>query len=200
MVKRAPRGQNTATKRPAQVRIIAGQWRGRKLPVFDREGLRPTPDRVRETLFNWLSPWLPGSHCLDCFSGSGALALEALSRGAEQARMLERDSGATRQLQENLATLGDRNGEVILTDSLNYLDNESDQPFDLIFIDPPFRQDLVARCCQLLEQNGWLADNALIYVEAERELELDNLPANWELYREKTAGQVGYRLFQRGGT
>ncbi|WP_426415452.1 16S rRNA (guanine(966)-N(2))-methyltransferase RsmD [Aestuariirhabdus sp. LZHN29] len=185
------------SSRPAQVRIIGGVWRGRKLPVTAREGLRPTPDRVRETLFNWLSAWVPGSRCLDCFSGSGALALEALSRGAEYARLLELDGSVARQLKANLATLNDDRGQVIQADSLQQLARDGDERFNLVFLDPPFRCEMLIECCQLLEMNDWLSEDALIYVEAERELTLTDLPKNWSLYREKIAGQVAYRLFQR---
>ncbi|RRJ82682.1 16S rRNA (guanine(966)-N(2))-methyltransferase RsmD [Aestuariirhabdus litorea] len=183
--------------RPSQVRLIAGLWRGRKLPVADREGLRPTPDRVRETLFNWLAPWVPGSRCLDCFSGTGALALEALSRGAAQACLLEFDQGVAQQLRCNLATLNDQRGRVIQGDALLQLAQPAPERFDLVFLDPPFRRQMLARCCELLEANGWLAEEARIYVECEKELSLESLPSNWTLYREKSAGQVSYRLFQR---
>lgn len=185
------------SSKPSLVRIIGGQWRGRKLPVCTQPGLRPTPDRVRETLFNWLSAWVPGSHCLDCFSGSGALALEALSRGAESALMIESSRDAASQLRANLELLNAQNGQVKTGDSMQLLDSRADQQYDLVFLDPPFRQEMLVPCARLLEEHNWLAKDAMIYVEAESEWPLAELPESWQLYREKKAGQVAYRLFQR---
>ncbi|WP_426607713.1 16S rRNA (guanine(966)-N(2))-methyltransferase [Pantoea anthophila] len=179
-----------------QIRIIGGQWRGRKLPVPDSAGLRPTTDRVRETLFNWLAPVLPEARCLDCFAGSGALGLEALSRYAGSATLLELERPVAQQLTKNLQTLRASNGTVIQTNTLNWL-AQPGEPFDVVFIDPPFRQGLLAQTLQLLEQNHWLADQALIYVESEVENGAPPVPPAWALYREKIAGQVAYRLYQR---
>ena len=127
-----------------QIRIIGGQWRGRKLPVPDSAGLRPTTDRVRETLFNWLAPVLPEARCLDCFAGSGALGLEALSRYAGSATLLELERPVAQQLTKNLQTLRASNGTVIQTNTLNWL-AQPGEPFDVVFIDPPFRQGLLAQ-------------------------------------------------------
>lgn len=120
-----------------QIRIIGGQWRGRKLPVRDSEGLRPTTDRVRETLFNWLMPVIRDANCLDCFAGSGALGIEALSRYAASATLIELDKHNARQLSENLAQLKIHNAQVINANTLTYLAN-SGTPFDVVFLDPPF--------------------------------------------------------------
>ena len=179
-----------------QIRIIGGQWRGRKLPVPDSAGLRPTTDRVRETLFNWLAPVLPDARCLDCFAGSGALGLEALSRYAGSATLLELERPVAQQLMKNLQTLNASHGKVIQTNALSFL-AQPGEPFNLVFIDPPFRQGLLEQTLQLLEQNHWLADEAMIYVESEVENGAPPVPANWDLYREKIAGQVAYRLYQR---
>ncbi len=179
-----------------QVRIISGCWRGRKIPVADAEGLRPTTDRVRETLFNWLMQEVDGSRVLDCFAGSGALALEALSRGAVHATLLEQDRKLASELQRLCQQLG-ASADVIQTDTLQLLRTTAATPYQLVFIDPPFRQGLAEPCCQLLEQYHWLADDALIYLETEKELALAALPANWQLRKEKIAGQLAYRLFQR---
>ncbi|RWR02391.1 16S rRNA methyltransferase [[Pantoea] beijingensis] len=179
-----------------QIRIIGGQWRGRKLPVPDSTGLRPTTDRVRETLFNWLAPDIQLARCLDCFAGSGALALEALSRHAASATMLELERPVAQQLEKNLATLGTTNGRVINTNALSWLDKRG-EPYNIVFIDPPFRKGLLEQTVLLLESQGWLADDALIYVESEVETGLPPVPANWQLHREKIAGQVAYRLFVR---
>ncbi|HDG1672482.1 TPA: 16S rRNA (guanine(966)-N(2))-methyltransferase [Kluyvera cryocrescens] len=179
-----------------QIRIIGGQWRGRKLPVPDSPGLRPTTDRVRETLFNWLAPSMVDARCLDCFAGSGALGLEALSRYAASTTLLEMERHVAQQLQKNLATLKAEHGKVVNTNTLTYL-NQSGTPHDVVFVDPPFRKGLLEETLNLLEVNGWLADSALIYVESEVENGLPPVPANWSLHREKIAGQVAYRLYHR---
>lgn len=179
-----------------QIRIIGGQWRGRKLLVPDSPGLRPTTDRVRETLFNWLAPSMVDARCLDCFAGSGALGLEALSRYAASATLLEMERHVAQQLQKNLATLKAEHGKVVNTNTLTYL-NQSGTPHDVVFIDPPFRKGLLEETLNLLETNGWLADSALIYVESEVENGMPPVPANWDLHREKIAGQVAYRLYHR---
>lgn len=179
-----------------QIRIIGGQWRGRKLPVPDSPGLRPTTDRVRETLFNWLAPSMVDAHCLDCFAGSGALGLEALSRYAASATLIEMDRAVSQQLQKNLATLKASNGKVLNANTLNVL-AQPGTPHNVVFVDPPFRKGLLDETLSLLEKNGWLADDALIYVESEVENGLPAMPASWALHREKVAGQVAYRLFIR---
>ncbi|WP_313470950.1 16S rRNA (guanine(966)-N(2))-methyltransferase [Atlantibacter hermannii] len=179
-----------------QIRIIGGQWRGRKLPVTDSPGLRPTTDRVRETLFNWLAPHMVDARCLDCFAGSGALGLESLSRYAAHATLLEMERAVAQQLQKNLATLKAANGQVVNTNTLNYL-NQTGTPHDIVFVDPPFRKGLLDETLNLLEKNGWLADDALIYVESEVENGMPSVPASWHLHREKVAGQVAYRLYLR---
>ena len=179
-----------------QIRIIGGQWRGRKLPVPDSPGLRPTTDRVRETLFNWLAPSMVDARCLDCFAGSGALGLEALSRYAASTTLLEMERHVAQQLQKNLATLKAEHGKVVNTNTLTYL-NQSGTPHDVVFVDPPFRKGLLEETLNLLEVNGGLADGALIYVESEVENGLPPVPANWSLHREKIAGQVAYRLYHR---
>jgi len=176
-----------------QIRIIGGQWRGRKLPVTDSPGLRPTTDRVRETLFNWLAPYMVDARCLDCFAGSGALGLESLSRYAASATLLEMERPVAQQLQKNLATLKAAHGKVVNTNTLNYL-NQTGTPHDIVFIDPPFRKGLLDETLSLLEKNGWLADGALIYVESEVENGMPPVPASWQLHREKVAGRGASRL------
>ena len=179
-----------------QIRIIGGQWRGRKLPVPESPGLRPTTDRVRETLFNWLAPSIVDASCLDCFAGSGALGLEALSRYAANATLLEMERGVAQQLQKNLATLKASNAKVVNTNTLAFL-AQAGAPHDIVFVDPPFRKGLLEETLKLLENNGWLSDEALIYIESEVENGLPPVPMNWHVYREKGAGQVAYRLYQR---
>ena len=177
-----------------QLRIIGGEWRSRKLPFADGEGLRPTPDRVRETLFNWLAPIISGARCLDLFAGSGALGLEALSRGAAEVVMLDKQAQVIKQLQDNVRLLQCDKGKVIRTDALVYLQQTTATPFDIVFLDPPYRKQLLAPCIELLEQQGWLKHEARIYLEIEREADLPELPPNWELLRSKKAGQVAYHL------
>ncbi|MDP0271557.1 16S rRNA (guanine(966)-N(2))-methyltransferase RsmD [Glaesserella parasuis] len=182
--------------RPAgEVRVIAGLWRGRKLPVLNAEGLRPTTDRVKETLFNWLMMDIAGSRCLDCFAGSGSLGIEALSRQAQAVVFLEKFADAANRLKKNLVSLKAENGKVIQTDTLQFLaQKNSEMPFDLVFVDPPFHQGFVPQVLTALEQNGWLAENALIYVETEKNHSPLVLPEHWQVIKEKTAGQVVSRL------
>lgn len=180
------------------IRLISGKWRGKKLPVKDKEGLRPTTDRTKETLFNWLMHDVRDANCLDCFSGSGSLAFEALSRFAKNALLLERDKQVAQQLRENLKTLKVDNANVIETDSINYLQQTAAQQFDIVFVDPPFNKGLVHPCCQALEENGYLTQQALIYIEMELQSAAVELPGNWQLLKEKSTGQVTYRLYLRG--
>lgn len=196
MVKR--RQPSSSQKKPSSgfVRIISGLWRGRKLPVQDAQGLRPTTDRVKETLFNWLAQDIPHARCLDLFAGAGSLGFEAASRQADKVTMIELNPAAFRQLQQNCATLKADNIELINGDALQFLRN-SGQAYDVVFIDPPFRQGLLEETLLLLEQNQWLAEGAMIYLEAEKEWPLGDIPDNWQLHREKVAGQVCYRLFER---
>lgn len=190
----------TAKNKPGtgsgQVRIIAGQWRSRRLPIQDLEGLRPTTDRVRETLFNWLANDIVNARVLDCFGGSGALALEALSRYASFAQIIELQRGAAIQLRENLQTLKCDKAEVLNADTLVVLQKGCAQGFDVVFIDPPFRKGLAEKTIQLLDTQGWLNDGALIYVEIESELTQLAIPSRWHALKEKNAGQVSYRLYQ----
>ena len=178
------------------MRIIAGQWRGRKLNFLDREGLRPTPDRVRETLFNWLQADIAGSHCLDLFAGSGALGFDAASRGAKNVVMLERDAATVVMLKDNINRLQAEHIQAICIDALEYLQADS-QKFDVVFVDPPYQSDLLVRCCSLLEQKHWLTNHAKIYLECDVHDELKGLPENWRCERSKKAGQVGYHLYTR---
>jgi len=176
------------------IRIIAGKYRGRKLPVLMSEGLRPTTDRVKETVFNWLMPYINNSKCLDGFAGAGSLGFEAISRGADHVTLVELNKAAAKQLQLNKALLKTDNLSVVNTDLLNLLNKKDKLLYDIVFIDPPFRQDLVKQTCTLLT-DGWLAEQALIYVESELEMTIC-IPDKWSLLKEKVAGQVVYRLYQ----
>ena len=180
-----------------EVRIIAGLWRGRKLPVLTSQGLRPTGDRVKETLFNWLMPYIVDSECLDCFAGSGSLGFEALSRQAAKVMFLELEKAVAQQLSKNIQTLkcADR-AQVVNQNSLQFLNQPQNQPhFDLVFLDPPLNFDLEEQAITLLDKNHWLRPQALIYVETEKDKGL-NVPESWALLKEKNSGQVSYRLYQ----
>jgi len=180
---------------PGQVRIIAGQWRGRKLKVPQQPGLRPTPDRVRETLFNWLAFDLPSRRCLDLFAGSGALGIEAASRGAATVVLVEKDRTTAQVLSQQLTNLAASQVEVIQADALSFLQQISPKPFDIVFLDPPYGQNLLAPICDLLAQRGWLTASAYIYLEAERQLDISMvLPTGWSIIRQLTAGQVASYL------
>jgi len=186
--------QNKKVK-TGSIRLIAGKHRGRKLPVLMAEGLRPTTDRVKETVFNWLMPYIHSANCLDCFAGAGSLGFEALSRGADQVHLIELNKTAAKQLTSNKQLLKANNLQVSNTNILDFLKTQATQHFDIVFIDPPFRQDLVTQTCKLLE-NGWLTEQALIYVEMEAEGSQPP-PSNWKLLKEKISGQVAYRLYER---
>ncbi|MDQ6573704.1 MAG: 16S rRNA (guanine(966)-N(2))-methyltransferase RsmD [Haemophilus parahaemolyticus] len=189
--------QKQTSKAMGEVRVIAGLWRGRKLSVLNAEGLRPTTDRVKETLFNWLMMDVANARCLDCFAGSGSLGIEALSRQAQAVVFLEKFANAAQQLKKNLASLKTDKGTVINTDTLTYLSQKnSTEPFEIIFIDPPFHHNLVPQVLTLLQQNNWLAENALIYVETEKNHPPLLLAENWQIIKEKSAGIVTSRLIQ----
>jgi 16S rRNA (guanine966-N2)-methyltransferase len=177
-----------------EVRIIAGRWRGRRIQFPDADGLRPTPDRVRETLFNWLQGVIPESRCLDVFAGSGAMGFEAASRGASSVTLIEQDSRTCRQLRLTAETLQARNVSVECADALTWLARARGQPFDVVFLDPPFARNLLAQVCALLHDQQLLAPGAYIYMEAPADQDLGFLPASWVVTRSKRAGQVGYHL------
>ncbi|MFG6668376.1 16S rRNA (guanine(966)-N(2))-methyltransferase RsmD [Halomonas sp. HNIBRBA4712] len=183
-----------ASRAAGKLRIIGGDYRRRQLPVLDHPGLRPTPDRVRETLFNWLGPSLLGKRALDLFAGSGALGIEALSRGALEATFVELTPRVAALIEQNLATLGADNARVVTRDANAFLAG-TPSAFDLVFLDPPFKKGLAAPCCEALER-GWLAPEAFIYLETERELDA-RVPAHWQLYRETSAGETSARLYRR---
>ncbi len=185
-------------KGSGQIRIIAGQWRGRKLKVLNSEGLRPTTDRVKETVFNWLNPYLNQSHCLDLFAGSGGLGFEALSRFAAFTTFVEKDAAAAKQLKTNLhlLELSSEQAKLINQDALQFLNQRPGEAYDVVFIDPPFRKNLLQPSCELLNNNGWLKSDSLVYLEFESEGGAPSLPSNWHCIKQKQAGQVNYRLYQ----
>jgi len=178
-----------------QLRIIAGKWRGRKVQFPDSLGLRPTSDRVRETLFNWLAPVINNARCLDLFSGSGALSLEALSRGAAEVTIIDANARVSEQLRQNLKLLECDNANLLTTDAINWLNEAKTptEPFDIVFLDPPFNQQLIAPSCELLDRQGLVGEGSYIYIETEAKLALQ-LPVSWHIHRKKQAGQVAYYL------
>lgn len=181
------------SQKEGKVRIIAGQWRGRKLKVPDKPGLRPTQDRMRETLFNWLAMYLPGSCCLDLFAGSGALGVEAASRGAQPVWLIEKNHLVAQGLKQQLTSFAPAI-KVISADVKRFL-NSTPTPFDIVFLDPPFGYNLVVPTCTLLEQYGWLKPNSYIFLEEETILGIPPFPASWELIRRQTIGQATGFLF-----
>ena len=183
-----------------RLRNIGGEWRGRKLAFPPLAGLRPTPDRVRETLFNWLRDVIPGARCLDLFAGSGALGFEALSRGAAAAVLVDEQAQVVAQLREHTTTLHATGASVIHADALTFLRQPPARPYDVVFLDPPFQDHVIGKCLALLAVPGWLATDAWIYIEAARDTLLPPLPAGWEAVRAKHAGQVGYHLVHCGGS
>ncbi len=173
-----------------QIRIIAGAYRGRRIRVASRPGLRPTPDRVRETLFNWLGQWLDGESCLDLFAGSGALGFEAASRGAARVVMVESDRAACAALEATRAKIGARAVELVCGDALRYLEQAKER-FDVVFLDPPFRQNALPAVLEGLEPR--LTVGARVYIEAPAAC---TLGGRWRELKSARAGQVSYQLFQ----
>lgn len=178
---------------PGRVRIIAGKWRSRKLDVIDSPGLRPTPDRVRETLFNWIQNEIVGARCLDLFAGTGALGFEALSRDAAEVVMVESDAKIVESLKQHAQTLKSENHSIQLADGLSYL-KQGIKSFDIIFLDPPFQQGYIEKCCNLIIEESLLNTNGLVYIESEKNLEL---PDGWQIKKQKKAGQVQSMLVEQ---
>ncbi len=188
-------------KKPGTVRIIGGRWRGRRLPVPDLPGLRPSGDRGRETLFNWLAPWIRGSRCADLFAGSGVLGFEAASRGASSVVLIENAAIAVSTLQQNRQTLlardSDLDVQLVNQDALAWLKSCVPQSLDIVFVDPPFGSGLEKRALELLAGQQCLAQDALVYLETARQA-VDFLPGpGWETVKEKSLGEVKMRLLKK---
>ena len=182
--------------RQSELRIVGGKWRSRKLSFTPTQSLRPTADRIRETLFNWLAPAIIGARCVDLFAGSGALGLEALSRGAAHCDFVDTSKSVQQQILQHLETLQARShGHCFVDSAQNYLSNEK-TPVDIAFIDPPFALGMAGPVCRSLSSSGLLAREAWVYVETPKTEDLAELPANWSLYRDKVAGDVAYRLYR----
>ena len=185
-----------ANKKPqrGRLRIVAGNWRSRLLEIADVPGLRPTAERIRETVFNWLTPHLAGARCLDLFAGTGALGLEALSRGAADVLFVETSPVAVRTLLKNIASLQATNATVRRADAVNYLQHPGADQFEIVFLDPPFADDLHGDLCKLLDESTILAVDALVYIEEDRAKPEVVLPPDWQTLKTKSAGNVRYSL------
>lgn len=177
----------------SSIRIIGGKWRSRKVSFVTKESLRPTPDRVRETLFNWLAPYISGAVCLDLYSGSGALAFEALSRGAKSVVALESDRDCYQQIMQTATVLKADGLEVLNKNVLDWLQHPKFTA-DIVFVDPPYKQEILLKTLQLLEANNWVGKDSLIYFEQDKPLDATGLPAHWSLWRSSKAGKVYYFL------
>jgi len=178
-----------------KVKIIAGEWRGRNLSFPDVEGLRPTPIRVRETVFNWLQYDVLGSHCLDLFAGSGALGVEAASRGAKSVVQVDDNAQVCRQLKANIELLKATQIKIVQQEVFRYLSGNA-QAFDLVFLDPPFGKELALQTLDWLKDKGWLKDGAKVYMEVEKNLDLTELSAHWTVIKSKKAGVLMYCLLE----
>ncbi|HVF35471.1 MAG TPA: 16S rRNA (guanine(966)-N(2))-methyltransferase RsmD [Candidatus Saccharimonadia bacterium] len=202
--------RSRGTTMPGRIRIIAGSLRNSKLEVRDAAGLRPTPERVRETLFNWLAPAIDGARCLDAYAGTGALGIEAASRGAGEVVLVERDATLAREIAANLARLRIANARVEQRDVVAWLatapaeagPSTGDQDlararraFDIVFVDPPFDAGLWSDTCRALECNGWLAPGALVYLEWPSGA-TPEVPPGWREHRSAKAGDVHYALYR----
>ncbi|MDQ8039406.1 MAG: 16S rRNA (guanine(966)-N(2))-methyltransferase RsmD [Rickettsiella sp.] len=183
-----------------QVRIIGGQWRGRKLNFPAMPGLRPTPNRIRETLFNWLDPILLNAICLDLFAGSGALGFEALSRGAKSVTFIEQSLPLVQYLKEQIKKLSVKDKAQVYPLSFPFdtlrLFQKHDPVFNVVFLDPPFHKNLIQSSCDWLVKKNLLFPKSTIYIEVESSFEKFSLPENWEISRCKIAGQVKYLLIK----
>jgi 16S rRNA (guanine966-N2)-methyltransferase len=193
----AARANNGNSGKPHAIRIIGGDWKRTPLPVLDLDGLRPTPDRVRETLFNWLGQRLDGQRCLDLFAGSGALGFEAASRGAAKVLMVERNARAAQQLRANQARLDARQIEIAEADALRLAANLAPASFDIVFLDPPFGDDQLDRALALAAP--LVAPDGFLYVESGNALDPAQSPAlqGWSVIRQGKAGAVHYHLLHR---
>ena len=184
--------------RPGRLRIVAGNWRSRLLEIADVPGLRPTSERIRETLFNWLAPTIAGCRCLDLFAGTGALGLEALSRAAAEVVFVEKSPKAAAALRNSISSLGTASATVHNTDAFEFLQAPDAEQFDIVFLDPPFAADMLGDLCRLLDESAILAKGARVYLEEDRARPAVDLPQGWYLTKSKNAGKVRYSLAQTG--
>jgi 16S rRNA (guanine966-N2)-methyltransferase len=180
--------------RPGRLRIVAGKWRSRLLDIADLPGLRPTSERIRETLFNWLAPSIEGARCLDLFAGTGALGFEALSRGATSVVFVDSSRRATRAIEKSTKVLNATEAVIHCVDATDYVCDSARASFDIIFLDPPFADDRLETLCRLIEERGILAPGGRVYLEQDRAQPEPQLPGTWRILKNKTAGNVRYML------
>lgn len=176
-----------------EVRIIAGKCRGRKIYFPNTDDIRPTPNRIRETLFNWLAPYIRGASCLDLFAGSGALSFEAMSRGARYCLLLDSSKDAIHALNENRSLLGLSHIDIHQA-TFPYPESVFKENFDIVFLDPPFHQNYIPQALEWLIHSPYLNEGALIYIESETDNNVINLPNHWVLLKDKQAGHVRYSI------
>ena len=185
-------------KSRGRLRIVAGIWRSRVLEIAAVPGLRPTSERIRETVFNWLAPRIAGARCLDLFAGTGALGLEALSRGAASTVFVEKSKRAIQALQRNVASLDARGAVIVVGAANDFMAAARDERFDVVFLDPPFADDNLDELCRLIDESGLLANAANVYLEQDRVRPEPVLPDGWQALKSKTAGNVRYSLVAAG--
>lgn len=178
-------------EKTSTLRIIGGKWRSRKIKFLTLKGVRPTTDMSRETLFNWLVPFIVDANCCDLFAGSGALGFEALSRGAKHVTMIDLSRKIVGKLKENAAALEADNADFYCASIPENLEKIPNQPFDIVFLDPPFQKGMVEKTCNKLQSSEFLTENALIFIEAEKRLDVEKIiPKNWEILRQKNFGMA----------
>ena len=187
-------GAASKKPRPGRLRIVAGKWRSRLLDIADVPGLRPTSERIRETLFNWLAPSIQGARCLDLFAGTGALGFEALSRGAAQVVFVENSRRAIKAIERSTKTLDATGAVVHEGDAEDYVRTAALASFDIVFLDPPFADDRLEDMCRRIDDRGLLAPGGRIYLEQDRARPATPRPDRWRILRDKTAGNVRYLL------
>lgn len=180
----------------SSIRIIGGKWRSRKVSFVTKDELRPTPDRVRETLFNWLAPFIVDAVCLDLYAGSGVLGLEALSRGAATVTALDCDRDCVARIAQNQQALQADDYQLLNKNALDWLQTPQFTA-DVIFVDPPYKQDILFKTLALLDQNNWVKNGSVIYFEQDQPLNPELLPTGWEVWRESKAGKVYFYLAQK---
>lgn len=180
-------------EKPSEIRIIAGKWRSRKLRFYNSEGLRPTLNHIRETLFNWLQFEVEGKQVLDLFAGSGALGFEALSRGAKSTTFVELSSRSAKQIKANLASLDDGSSQVVCDDALSFIKSTT-ASYNLVFLDPPFKQNLLEKI--IPELNCKLAPEAMIYLEHEIGLNIE-IPTSWHCLKQKQTKEFAFSLYKK---
>lgn len=184
---------NSFSKKNGKIHIISGKLKGKKIRIKNNLNIRPTTNRIRETIFNWLSGYIKNARCLDCFAGSGALGIEAISRDAKFVTLLEVQKKTVILLKENIKRLKISNLEVIHTNALNWLKKKI-QSYDIIFLDPPYNQNLIDETLFLLEEKKWIKKNSLIYIETEKNYFFP-ISKNWTLYKKKFTKKIAFYLY-----